>query len=354
MEESLKINKKIKLGRTVFPILIIVFTLLSMFYNPDPAHDLFRYYEEANKMKMSDGFMGTVTYYYSQNSDFLYFVAFYFVRFIGLPIQFVNGLFVFLFYYASTQIILDLARWKNVSIKEINHAITFAFCSTPFVFIFSISRNTAALAFLFLSIHYFFNKKYYLLVLYAILAVLTHIGISLYIAIAAFSIAISWVLERFNITKGFAFIAIFIGGGILYMLKDGLNLILQLSFFDTFHYFAQYLEESSAVISLSDASLGTLTTVTLIWVVFIICILALKNQLRYPYNFVLFVLPFLFVSFFMSNMFVQRTLMFMVPFNGCLLLGTIGKFPEGSRLILAAIGVFLNLSILVAINRCFI
>lgn len=354
MKEVLGKKSNIKLGNTIFPILICVFVLLSIIYKPDPAHDLFRYYDEAERMNLNQGFGAIISNYYAQNSDFLYFLAFYLVRLIGLPIQIVNGIFVFLFYYATSLLILDLSKWKGyVSKNEINLALTFAFCSTPFIFVFSISRNAAALAFLYLALHCLFNKKRFFLVVFTFLAIITHIGIALYIAIIAISIFVSWALHKMDVKKNIVLLAIIFGAFILYMLKDGLNLILQLSFFETFHYFAQYIDDTGLV-SLSEASLGMITTVTLVWVVIIISILSLNTTLEYPYNFVLFVLPFLYVSFFISNMFVQRTLMFLVPFNGFLLLGTIGKHPIGIRTIITIFSVFLSCSILVAINRCFI
>lgn len=346
--------ERIRLSRTVFPLLIGVFTLLAILYNPDPAHDLYRYYQEAERLNMNDGLFAVIDNYYSLEAAFLYYVSFYFVRLVGLPIHLVNGFYVFLIYYSSSLLILDVAKMmKKVSVREINIALLFMFCSTPFNFIFSISRTTAALAFLYLSIHCLINKKYILLIIFAALAVMTHIGILLYIAIFSISYFIMWILQRTKHNRVTPLIAILLGAFLFFMLSYGLNLILQLSFFDAYHYYARYIEDVGLV-SLSDAQLGTIATVTLVWIVFVIFALAFITKLQYPFNFILLLVPFLFISFFMKNMFVQRTLMFMLPFNGILLIGTKGRLNIGTQSIITTVSVFLNCSILVSITRCFL
>lgn len=331
-----------------FWLLFIIF-ILSTVFTPDKNLDLFRYYEMAESMNMNSSMRSILESSIEASFDFIYFLVFYIFRVLHLPIHLVNGFFVTFFYSAAFSIIKDYSHYNsNVTYKSVNLAMLSMVMAMPLTFVFSIARMTASFAFLFWGLHKLLNHRVIIAIVFAIISFFTHSGTALFMAYLSIAVLLGFVISRIKFLQSHNLISFFVFASFLYIFMEfGIGLILQLPFFNTYHYFATYLEE---IRTASFDGLGGITTITLLFYYVCMAIYLWKAKLGFPYNASIYIMLFVVVSYFMSDMFLQRMSMFSIPFFGVLMLSS-SKRLGAVQQILTLIAVFLGFSGLVATHR---
>ena len=341
-----------KRSRTTRNLLLFFIFVMATIFTPDQYLDLFRYYQEANSINLGMSLEEVYNEYMSRSSDFIYFTTYYIFRLIGLPVHLVNGLYVTLFYGASFILLEDYVNTQeSVKPRDINVAMTCMIFALPLTFVFSIARMTASFALIFLGLHMLINNKKIVGTLLIGSGILTHVGSVMMLSYLAISILAGFFMSSWKLTRKHNIFGLILLSGFAYVfLIYGVQMILELPFFSTYKYFATYLENMRTA---SMEGLGGITSITLLYYLFCVIFFAWRANLVFPYNTSLYLIPFLIMSYFMSDMFLQRMSMFMIPFFGISMIGATKK-SQNLQLLITALAVFLGCSCIVATNRFYL
>ena len=326
---------------------------MATIFTPDKFLDLFRYYEEAESINTDSSIKTIYENYMEASSDFIYYLTFYIFRILHIPIHLVNGLYVTLFYYGAFSILEQYANRcsDNILDSDMKMTMTAMVFAMPVMFVFSIARMTASFAFIFLSITFLLKKERIVAIIFLLLSLYTHTGAMIYVAYLGIATSISFLISKIKIINNHNFFGVLIISlALIFLLEKGISLILQLPFFSTYHYFALYLEDMGLA---TFYGLGGITTVTLLF--YYICCLyfVMRSDLQFPFKVAVYMMPFLIMSFFMSDMFLQRMSMYSIPFWGVLMLNSL-RYNHRLSMVLTAIAVFLGVSCIIATNRFYL
>lgn len=301
--------------RVKIDFLIVAFlALLAYKFTPDEALDLYRYYQGIIEIPLSTGIVTFIKDTIASRFDFIYFLSLFIIRKIHLSLHLVNAFYVGFFYFQ----VINILNWgiKKHVVKNFKIILLFKFLVTsavPFVFVFSISRMVAALAFFFWGINYLIRGNKLKFLLLCFIALFTHVGMIIYIFLfVLIYFVIQPCLKKFNPQ-----IILLIGLPVSFLLLKTsdffIEKLLSLSFFSIYSYYKNYL--SLNLISFSGQS--RITSIhTLLYVIFIFFALILLRKYDKLTMVTIYLFLFLFMCIFIDNMFFQRTILFMCPFYG--------------------------------------
>jgi|GEM_PF-6208964 len=296
--------------------IVFILATFAFFFVGSSSLDLGRYYEGAMMLDENTNIITFAVENFKINFDFIYYTSFLIIKKIGLPIQSINFLYVGLYYFMSLKI-LDLYtnNFRKASPSIINFIVIFMITSVGVYIIFSISRNLAGISFFLIGLYLLLKKKKYFFIFW-ILSIFTHTGMFLYISIfAVFYFVIPYPKKLNNklliillVTSMF-----FLGR----FLPTILVSISNLPFFDSYSRYLSYTEIDD------NLDLFTyLAPVETIFYYYFALILFIFFLFLKQYNKVIWagfgVFLFLVLSFDFSVMFVQRSIMFLLPFQGIL------------------------------------
>ena len=331
---------------------LLFISFLATIFTPDKALDLYRYYEAANEINLDWSITELFQNFMDASFDFIYYLVFYIFRLLGLPLHLVNGMFVTLFYQGAYLLLFDYVK-RDRTIKTINvqKAMLCMIFALPLTFVFSIARMTASFAFLFLALHNLLNQKWIKAVIFMVATFFTHSGSAMFMLFIGIAMILGYFVSKSSFLKKHNLL-VFLSLAVLFyaVMELGMDLILRLPFFATYHYFAVYLEEAH---NATFDGLGGIATITMFFYFFCLFINVWKANMTFPYNPVVFLPIFIIISYFMSDMFVQRTSMLCIPVLGILMVSASKKI-ENIQTILTLLAIFFGVSCLVSTHRFYI
>lgn len=305
-------------------IILFFIALLAYIFIPDNTLDLYQYYNESLSESIKISVSQFIEEKIDTRFDFIYFLSFNLIRRFGLSINIVNLVYVFMFYFQSMGLLNDYIReYKLNDKKGILLANMLIFVSVPFIYVFSISRMVASFTFFFYAIRCLNKNRMLLFLLFLFLTLFTHIGSIIYIfmfLVARFIISPYIKISSANIVLFGSLLMFFLLNMLLNPIVD---IIGNFSFFESYSYFKDYLQEFNG---LNFEGQSRITTVATLWFVVSIIIYSYKsNIVSGKFKFSIYVTMFIILGAFMNNMFLQRAILFATPFNSILMLNGYNK-----------------------------
>lgn len=306
----------------------ILLGVLAFLWVPFDAIDSSRYYLAIDTTDANISLNNFILNYYLIGFDFIYYLLFYLCIKLNLPLQIVTGLSVGLLFYNSF-IFIDNVKSKyclQPQKKDEYLLKIFVLFSVSFVTVFGISRNVTALMFLAFGLNKLLNEKYLLSIIFFIIAIFTHIGLIIYLTIFLFGYY--WkgkFINSITIRRILLVIATIIGFKSIFWLSHIFSPLNDLSFFKVFSYYSKYLNAEEATniflfgIGKWDILMLLTSAITLFYALFFIK----------KYNPIIWVcfIAYIWLVFSMgfSQMFTQRTVLFLIILQGCLAISFFGE-----------------------------
>lgn len=299
-------------------LFLILVGILAFLFVPDEALDSYRYYQSADFNFIGYSSWEIIVKSFNENFDFIYYVLFSLLKNYGLPYQLVTGISVIFFFNEALKFIdLNILKYNYIVQKELKLiAQTFALISVSYIVIFAISRNLTAFVFLFIAINSHMKQKKLKSIIFLTLASFTHFGVILYIILFLLGYYLSDRIFKADYLKKI----IIILGIILGMISRSwityiFGLASLLPFFNSYGEYLKYLDillanVFTAGLSPYDKIMFFTTGIVMLFGLYHIKVYTPTLKVA----FVLFI--WLMISIGFSVMFTQRTVMFLVPFQG--------------------------------------
>lgn len=294
----------------------IVVGFFAFLFVPDEALDSFRYYELAHAFDNLDLF-GMIQKSVDENLDFIYYLFFYILIRLDLPIQLVTGFSVAVYLYISLAIIDNYLKLNSISINKISYylAVILAYCSVSYIIIFSISRNLTAIMFFLMALNHFIQGNKLRGFVFVLLSVFTHFGMILFSILFGIGFLIQKYGNNDRPRRRLVIIGTIVGLLSNYWISYFMDLIAYLPFFGKYEIYLKYLNNNLS--NAFTAGFGIwdklLFLTTLLMMMF--CLFHIKK-----YNIILNISLVLYLwlvsAMGFSFMFTQRTLMLTMPFVG--------------------------------------
>lgn len=201
------IQKELRKTRYLrFIVLILLVWYVTISVLQQVTFDLYRYYEMAELNVISKDLMGVIESSREHNVDFLYHTILYVALIFNIPLNLVTVTIVSLYYFLILSCIRDI--WNKKIAESLLFVILF---TTPICWVVSISRNLTAIMFLYVAIKSYCRKKWFFVVFFSILSVITHFSVLMYLAV----LVSAFLLRKIHINKDVVIILIilsFLGG----------------------------------------------------------------------------------------------------------------------------------------------
>lgn len=263
--------------------------------------------------------------------DFIYYLLFYFCKILNINFGIITGLSVFFLYYNSYKIVKHFANELNIFIDKSNYyyILIAIISSVSFVTVFGISRNVTAIAFFSFSVLFFLKNKKIFGFIFSILSVFTHIGMLIYIIIVLFSIYFGkHIFEKKIVRRSVLLFFVLFGLNSILFMQQVLPKLLSFPFFSSFQYYTQYLDPSKTqnifTFQLNYADIIMFISTALFGLYTLWFVNSKSVLLRIYY----FIYIWLLISLGFSQMFTQRTFLFLILFQG---VAAIQAFVETNR-----------------------
>ncbi len=297
---------------------IILVGILAFLFVPDEALDSYRYYQGADVNFIGYSSFEIIVESFNENFDFIYYVLFSLLKNYGLPYQLVTGISVAFFFHEALKFIdLNIKQYNYVVQKELKLiAQGFALLSVSYIVIFAISRNLTAFVFFFIAMNSFIKGNKLKSIIFFSLASLTHFGVLLYITLFFLGYYLTdKVFQAIFIKKMTLMLGTILGmfskSWIIYIF----GIISLIPFFNLYDGYLKYLDVLlanvfTAGLSPYDKIMFFITSAVMLFGLYHIKVYTPTLKVA----FVLFL--WLVISIGFSVMFTQRTVMFLVPFQG--------------------------------------
>ncbi len=299
-------------------LFLIVVGILAFLFVPDEALDSYRYYQRAEVSFIGYTSWEIIVESFNENFDFIYYVLFGLLNNYGLPYQLVTGLSVALFFHEALKFIdLNIVKYNYKVQKELKLvAQIFALISVSYIVIFAISRNLTAFVFFFIAINSFLKDKKIKAIVFFTLSSFTHFGTILYIVLFFIGYNLPDKILRFSYLKK----SVIILGTALGMISRSwipfvFGIVSLIPFFNSYEEYLKYLDILLA--NVFTAGLSPYDKI-MFFTTGVVMLIGLYNIKTYtpPLKVAFIVFIWLMISIGFSVMFTQRTVMFLVPFQG--------------------------------------
>ena len=300
-------------------LIIFGISILAFLFVPFDALDSYRYYLYAKTISPDQSLWEFIKINFIVTFDFVYYLFFYYCNKFGLPYQIVTGFSVGLL-YAQTLIFIDLIqnkyeyrlnKWHNLILR------IFSILSVSFITVFAISRNVTALMFFFFGINNLIKEKKLKAVLFFIIACFTHVALIPYLLLFLFGIY--WkgaLLKNILFRRIILVLATIIGMNSASYIVLIMKPLESIPFFQYFAYYSMHLIVTGSVsifnfgLGFGDMLMFFTTSIVLFYGLFF---LRKYNEIIWA-CFIMYL--WLVFSMGYSQMFTQRTLLFLIPFQG--------------------------------------
>lgn len=319
-----------------FYVFLVFLLYASMhFYVFPEALDITRYYELVeNDVLRYHNLLDYIEFQLSSHVDFIYFSSLYLANKIGISLNLVTTFYLSIYYI----IICELLR-KKYGLKHIRGVILFyILMSAPFIWVQEISRNLAAIAFMYCSLFEFNRGKKIVAVFFAIGAVFTHFSLIIFILLYF----LAFFMQRINLNRKIVilfFLFIIIIGYISPSYLVNFTVIVAEN---SDNHYAAYANLENAI-PVFSSSIGYGDKIPMVYVYIFSLYLILKNKKHDFYYWGLFILTAgLSFALLTSLMLTNRIIMQMPLFIGwsvCATLQQVGRKEYIRLYFLSAIGV---------------
>ena len=311
-----------------FFIVVYLLFLLNYFEFPDSL-DIGRYYLNAeDSAKMYDNIWLFIKHTFEVNNDFVYMTTLFVAVKLGIPLNFITILYLSLYYIC----ICEMLRHLNTFTKVPNIVLLYILMCAPLIWVMEISRNLAAIAFLYLSIFRFINGCKKSALLFLIMSVMTHISMIVYLPLMLCAVYLSKTnfIPNKKIVTSFFIILIIIG---VFIPNTIVNVMVMLTESSDSRY--AYYSEMDNIIPLRTSLIGYGDKIPIIYIFIYSIYIVINNSKHDFYYWMLFLLTgVLSFAIFSSLMLTNRIIMLMPMFIGvnvCSLL----KYHQKSLFILS-------------------
>ena len=316
---QVELNKR---NNKLFVILSLFWAVVIAVFTAPDSLDLFRYYEYVNNY--SGSLLQLARDTFDRNYDFIYITSLGLCKQLGLPLDIATIIYVSLYYIITIKIVSTTIESYNVN-KIDRKLIVCIILSVPFVWVICVSRSVAAFCFLYYSILCFIRNKRLKAVIFAILAILTHFSMIVFVAITLMGILITPIIKKLSVPKMAIIVvaSIFLTGVVNIVFSDVINL-LSMTFLADSRYGADDATYLNSELGFTENFFkGSMylgerihTAVLLLFYMFLL----VRNKRRTFFDSVLLIgvmlLPFFLFS--IPHM-VLRTVIFLTPFFSVLL-----------------------------------
>jgi hypothetical protein len=300
-------------------ILFLLLGILAFLWVPFEAIDSYRYYQFTDILDTNLSLNNFILFNFLQTFDFVYYLLFYFCLKLNIPVQLITGLSISLLFQQSFKLIevFKSKYYLNVNFKDKILINTYSVLSVSFITLFGISRFVTAMVFITYGINYLVQQKKPFAIIFFILAVLTHVGLFIYLIF--FYIGYRWKGKFVynNILRRLLLLTIIILGFYSYLWIS--PVLKNLSFLwviqSEYDYSKYFKGESSFNIFHFALGIGDILMFFSVFVTLTYSLFVLKKINEFLWI-VFIVYIWLAISMGFSQMWVQRTLLFLIPFQG--------------------------------------
>jgi hypothetical protein len=302
-------------------ILFFILGMLGFLWVPFEAIDSYRYYDYTNTITTDVTLPEFILVNFAQTFDFIYYLLFYFCLKLNIPVQLVTGVSIGLLFQQSFKCIDVIAGRYNLKVKWTDEFLlkTFLIFSVSFITLFGISRFVTGMVFFTFGINSLFSNRKVIANIFFMLAVFTHIGLLIYLLL--FYIGYKWngKLLYNNMMRYLSIILIIFIGLLSFLwispVLKGLSLLWVVqSGYDYTRYFDV---ASSSNIMGFDLGFGDLLMFFTLFINVTFALFYINKYNRFIW--VIFIIyTWFIISMGFSQMWVQRTILFLIPFQGAL------------------------------------
>ena len=300
-------------------ILFFFLGILAFLWIPFDAIDSYRYYQFTDILDTNLSLTNFILFNFLQTFDFVYYLLFYFCLKLNIPVQLITGLSIGLLFQQCFKLI-EIVKIKyslQINFKDEILLKTFSILSVSFITLFGISRFVTAMVFVTYGINYLLKQRKPVAIFFFILAVFTHVGLFIYLIL--FYIGYKWEGQLLynNIIRRLLVVIIIILGFFSYkwispVLK---NLSLLWVIQSEYDYSKYFDGESSINIFQFALGIGDILMFFTVFITMTFSLLTLKKFNEVVW--VIFIIyAWLAISMGFSQMWVQRTILFLIPFQG--------------------------------------
>lgn len=314
----IKNNKRLLFRRR--NLVFIVLGILAFLWVPPEAIDSSRYYAYgANNINPDLSLTDFILSNFIVGVDFVYYLFFYWCIKLNLPFQIVTGISIGLLYYQSFVLMDNIRSKYGISIiKQDDYLLKiFVILSVSFVTVFGISRNVTALVFFAYGLNSLIIERYKRAIIFFVIAIFTHVGLIIYLTILL--IAFYWRsihIRNIVVRRMVLLIITLIGINSYLFMNQLLSNFAKFDFFTVFVYYAKFLNAEGAI-NVFNWGLGKWDTL-----MFFTSATSLFYALFFikKYNPVIWICFFFYlwlvISMGFSQMFTQRTVIFLILIQG--------------------------------------
>jgi hypothetical protein len=302
-------------------LIFICLGMLAFLWVPFEAIDSHRYYLNATPIDTDIALIDIIIRQFFSSFDFIYYLLFGLCIALDIPVQAVTGISVCLLYYQSFVFIDNVNSKYGLVIRDkddylLKLSVIFL---VSFVTVFGISRNVTALMFFSFGINSLLIERYKKAIIFFALSIFTHIGLIIYLTI--FVVGYYWkgtFIKNILLRRIILITVTIFGLNSHLWLPHALPSLSSLTFFVTFSYYTQYLamEEAANVFGFLLGKWDILLFVTSATSLFYALYFIKK------YNSIVWVCyityNWLAISMGYSQMFTQRTVLFLIIMQGAL------------------------------------
>ena len=186
--------------RFYFLVVFLLSILMITYVFPDEL-DIIRYYENAKyAAREYSHLLDYSLYLINTQFDFIYGSSLYVAEKIGLHLNFVTIFYMSLYYIAIFEILRKNFSYLKIPVYVFLYVTLFA----PFIWVQSISRNLAAIAFFYLAINYILDGRFIKSILWLIMSMFTHISMLMYFPV----VLIALFIKGRNINNKFIYLSV--------------------------------------------------------------------------------------------------------------------------------------------------
>ena len=340
-------------------IVALMSAIIGFYYVCPQTLDLSRYYDITESFDTTVSVLSFALDYFDKNFDFIYFTTFFIAKKIGLYKECVTALFMGLF-YSQLIYFLELSE-KLFKLKNKSDLVLiefFAIFSVTPMYTLSISRNAAALSIFFVGLCYLVRQQKLITYFCFLSSLFTHVVMFIYLLgfYLITNFKMFYIGQKIRIPL--LIIATVLGLNSKKWLDSIFNFLLQLPFFSSYERYSGYLSDEDEVNDLNADStlfdvLAYTDSIPIIYNIFLLLFgLIFLKKYSSPIIFIAyFFYIFLIISVGFSCMWVQRTIMFIMPFQGVIALALLNQKQSDktfcliykTMLLISIIMCFLNL-----------
>ena len=182
-------------------LVVCLLSLMMITYVFPEELDIIRYYENTKyAVREYSHLLDYSLYLTSTQIDFIYGSSLYLAEKIGLHLNFVTIFYLSLYYIAIFEILRKNFPYLKIPIYVFLYVTLFA----PFIWVQSISRNLAAIAFFYLAINNILDGKFIKSLLWMLVSMFTHISMLMYFPV----VLVALFIKGRNISNNFIYLSV--------------------------------------------------------------------------------------------------------------------------------------------------